>query len=67
MMAWDWACFIAKTLLERSGAVLTFANGGTKRRSRGAIVVVEWPRDQIEQATISGGLGDNQPFRPLTS
>ncbi|SES77378.1 ActS/PrrB/RegB family redox-sensitive histidine kinase [Paracoccus homiensis] len=34
--------FIAKTLLERSGARLTFANGGP-----GAIVRVRWPLDRI--------------------
>ncbi len=36
--------FIAKTLLERSGATLTFENGGT-----GARVIVEWPRYRMEQ------------------
>lgn len=34
--------FIAKTLLERSGARLTFANGGP-----GAVVSVRWPLDRI--------------------
>ncbi|MBM3603996.1 MAG: ActS/PrrB/RegB family redox-sensitive histidine kinase [Alphaproteobacteria bacterium] len=34
--------FIAKTLLERSGARLTFANGGP-----GAVVAVRWPLDRI--------------------
>ncbi len=34
--------FIAKTLLERSGAKLTFENGGPERP--GARVSVEWPR-----------------------
>ncbi len=34
--------FIAKTLLERSGARLSFANGGP-----GAIVTVRWPLDRI--------------------
>ncbi|WP_240542474.1 ActS/PrrB/RegB family redox-sensitive histidine kinase [Paracoccus sp. Arc7-R13] len=34
--------FIAKTLLERSGARLTFANGGP-----GAMVSVRWPLDRI--------------------
>ena len=33
---------IAKTLLERSGARLTFANGGP-----GAMVSVRWPLDRI--------------------
>ena len=47
--------FIAKTLLERSGATVTFANGSdpfltsaeTSFRC-GAIVEVMWPRDRIE-------------------
>jgi two-component system sensor histidine kinase RegB len=36
--------FIAKTLLERTGAVVTFRNG----RRRGAIVSARWPRAAIE-------------------
>ncbi|MEM6373679.1 MAG: ActS/PrrB/RegB family redox-sensitive histidine kinase [Pseudomonadota bacterium] len=47
--------FIAKTLLERSGADLTFANGNDPYAStpvdgqyRGAIVVVTWPRDKVD-------------------
>ena len=36
--------FIAKTLLERTGAVVTFRNG----RRRGAIVSARWPRTAIE-------------------
>ena len=47
--------FIAKTLLERSGAELSFANGvesapgpGGKATKRGAIVEVVWPRGKIE-------------------
>ncbi|MGR3617152.1 MAG: sensor histidine kinase RegB [Paracoccaceae bacterium] len=54
--------FIAKTLLERTGAVLTFANGTDvaaltskikkgKLDRRGAIVVVRWPRDKIDAVT----------------
>lgn len=35
--------FIAKTLLERSGAQLAFANGGP-----GAVVTVRWPLDRIQ-------------------
>jgi two-component system sensor histidine kinase RegB len=47
--------FIAKTLLERSGAELSFANGsthldGTAQAKRGAIVEVIWPRDTIDAA-----------------
>ncbi|MAN56817.1 MAG: ActS/PrrB/RegB family redox-sensitive histidine kinase [Paracoccus sp. (in: a-proteobacteria)] len=45
--------FIAKALLERSGAVLTFANGGP-----GAIVTVRWPLDRI-RADSRVALGDN--------
>jgi two-component system sensor histidine kinase RegB len=36
--------FISKTLLERTGAVVTFQNG----RPRGAIVSARWPRARIE-------------------
>ncbi len=63
--------FIAKTLLERSGAEITFANGSdpflsaeeTPRR-RGAIVEVIWPRKAIEQdaALVHGPLGKNAPL-----
>ena len=55
--------FIAKTLLERSGASLTFANGGNRRSGQGAIVVVEWPRTRIEHLA-EDGLGENQPIVP---
>ena len=56
--------FIAKTLLERSGATLQFANGGARVVSGskgGAIVTVEWPRSSIEATTETarGALGDN--------
>ena len=43
--------FIAKTLLERSGAELTFANGsdGTRAERRlGAVVEVVWPRRKLD-------------------
>lgn len=58
--------FIAKTLLERSGARLSFANGdddpgGDGSDRRGAIVVVEWPRDTVE-ADPADGLGVNLPI-----
>ncbi len=39
--------FISKTLLERTGAVVTFQNG----RPRGAIVSARWPRGRIEVAS----------------
>lgn len=64
--------FIAKTLLERTGAELTFANGSdpyqTLSRSserRGAIVEVSWPRDKIDAQSGENALplGANQPFR----
>lgn len=47
--------FIAKTLLERSGAELSFANGsrpfsGDRHEKRGAIVEVVWPRNMIDAA-----------------
>lgn len=58
--------FIAKTLLERTGARLTFANGADpflteeERPARaGAVVTVSWPRGRIE-VTESGGLGENR-------
>lgn len=59
--------FIAKTLLERSGATLSFANGGARALSGGrggAIVSVEWPRSAIEAPSVSTGrgLGDNVPI-----
>ena len=51
--------FIAKTLLERSGAELTFTNGPT-----GAIVEVSWPRSAIEapDGATAPALGENQPI-----
>jgi two-component system sensor histidine kinase RegB len=56
--------FIAKTLLERSGAKLSFANGAARALSNkrgGAIVRLEWPRSAIEAKveTARGALGDN--------
>lgn len=70
--------FIAKTLLERSGARLTFANGSETPRKRpaspsgppefarptGAIVEVVWRRSDIEaeHASVRGPLGENPKF-----
>ncbi|MFP7672330.1 sensor histidine kinase RegB [Marivita sp. S0852] len=60
--------FIAKTLLERSGAELSFANGGErangKGKRRGAVVEVVWPNDAIIPPTRpkGEGIGENQPF-----
>ncbi|WP_312524637.1 ActS/PrrB/RegB family redox-sensitive histidine kinase [Paracoccus sp. (in: a-proteobacteria)] len=45
--------FIAKTLLERTGAELSFANSG-----HGAVASVVWPRQRIE-AGARGPLGEN--------
>ncbi|THD76827.1 ActS/PrrB/RegB family redox-sensitive histidine kinase [Thalassobius vesicularis] len=63
--------FIAKTLLERSGAELSFANGrepGSHRHNPtqqiGAIVEVVWPRTKID-AQIGENvvpLGENKPL-----
>lgn len=60
--------FIAKTLLERTGATLGFRNGADpflteeERPARsGAVVTVSWPRGRIE-VTDTGGLGENRPI-----
>jgi len=57
--------FIAKTLLERTGAELNFSNGAAnnsdsekKSYSQGALVVITWPLRLIEQKT--GALGANE-------
>jgi len=64
--------FIAKTLLERSGADLSFANGSESFKSQeshsartGAFVEVTWDRDAIAAPTgpESTALGLNQPFQ----
>ncbi|WP_293575021.1 sensor histidine kinase RegB [Phaeobacter sp.] len=61
--------FIAKTLLERSGAQLVFANGLDPNQTltqdpkkRGAIVEVRWPREKIDAATGENAvpLGENK-------
>lgn len=63
--------FIAKTLLERSGAQLTFANGRRKGHAGwagqamgGAIVTVTWQRTDTSAITADHGepLGENQQF-----
>lgn len=63
--------FIAKTLLERSGGEITFANGSDqlttkpRRNSRGgAIAEVLWEINTIIAPEIDGatGLGENKPF-----
>lgn len=62
--------FIAKTLLERSGAEISFANGSDpflapeERPERcGAIVEVVWPRHLIVADDPAGGLGENRAIR----
>jgi two-component system sensor histidine kinase RegB len=61
--------FIAKTLLERSGAELTFANGSDPYTNTpsgnghtGAIVEVKWPRDMIDARVGRNAIpiGENQ-------
>ncbi|NCQ23432.1 MAG: ActS/PrrB/RegB family redox-sensitive histidine kinase [Roseovarius sp.] len=64
--------FIAKTLLERSGAELAFANGSSSFKTMpshaartGALVEVVWQRKRIEGPTgqEAGALGQNAPIR----
>ncbi|MBT8457648.1 MAG: sensor histidine kinase, partial [Alphaproteobacteria bacterium] len=63
--------FIAKTLLERSGAEMSFANGSDplaadpKMGDRtGAIVDVVWPTEAIvaKSEDAATGLGENRPI-----
>ncbi|RLL72421.1 sensor histidine kinase RegB [Paenirhodobacter hankyongi] len=60
--------FIAKTLLERTGARLRFANGlepagedGAAPRRSGAVVEVRWPAARL-LAPETGPLGENVPI-----
>jgi len=62
--------FIAKTLLERTGAELTFANAAdpflstSERPERcGAVVEVRWPLAAL-LAPADVAIGANQPFAP---
>ncbi len=64
--------FIAKTLLERSGAELKFANGSDPRQmrytqpnQRGALVEVIWPRNKIDAQMNPAEvpIGRNQPIK----
>jgi two-component system sensor histidine kinase RegB len=65
--------FIAKTLLERSGAELSFANGFDSFESdpenterTGAVVDVTWPRQALEadnDPLARAALGENLPFQ----
>ncbi|MDC0343816.1 ATP-binding protein, partial [bacterium] len=63
--------FIAKTLLERTGAELTFSNGSdpfqnitSDKNRRGAIVEVVWPRAMIDaqMGPNTVPVGSNQPI-----
>jgi two-component system sensor histidine kinase RegB len=60
--------FIAKTLLERSGAELSFANGNDSGKpdsvNIGAIVEVVWPRSKIDAVFGENAvpIGQNQPL-----
>ena len=59
--------FIAKTLLERTGAKISFSNrdrnqtsAHSKREASGAIVEIYWPRKKVE--STSNLFGENQNF-----
>ncbi len=59
--------FIAKTLLERSGAEISFANGSTggepkpdTANPRGAIVEVIWPRDKVDASMNQNRIGKGE-------
>jgi len=52
--------FIAKTLLERSGATLTFRNASG--RGEGAMVIIEWPRERF-LSDASALAGELEPTR----
>ncbi|HLS18638.1 MAG TPA: hypothetical protein VK090_02425, partial [Paracoccaceae bacterium] len=68
--------FIARTLLERTGAKLSFANGSDKRgkppgqadlahrHPPGAIIEIRWPPGAViaPQAEARGALGPNRRF-----
>ncbi|SPF79529.1 sensor histidine kinase RegB [Pseudoprimorskyibacter insulae] len=63
--------FIAKTLLERSGAELSFANGSAlfarsegKGNRTGAIVELVWPKSRIVAEPSASPIGENLPFLP---
>ncbi|NNE52049.1 MAG: ActS/PrrB/RegB family redox-sensitive histidine kinase [Sulfitobacter sp.] len=57
--------FIAKTLLERTGARLRFANGAGQGRFAGAVVEVIWPRAKLDAQDQMAELA-RQPNRPIT-
>lgn len=61
--------FIAKTLLERSGAEMTFANGseagGATGERTGAVVEARWRREIFASADVAerAALGENHPIQ----
>lgn len=64
--------FIAKTLLERSGAQVSFQNGARPAQGKdlafpkdwsGAVVTLRWSRAAIE-SPAEGGLGENRAIGP---
>ena len=64
--------FIAKTLLERTNAEVSFANGSdpfafadTVEHHIGAIVEVTWPRDEIDARSGINALKSGQNERIL--
>ncbi len=59
--------FIAKTLLERSGAEISFANGSSSLKGkkdvqmrRGAVVEVIWPRAKVDAAMNPSAVGKGE-------
>ncbi|MBB3997712.1 two-component system sensor histidine kinase RegB [Aureimonas pseudogalii] len=61
--------FIAKTLLERSGARIVFGNRPEADRP-GALVAISWPREAFGRASDPRGelvLGESDPFMALPS
>jgi two-component system sensor histidine kinase RegB len=56
--------FIAKTLLERSGASVSLANRSAP--DRGAMVTIVWPRAQVDAGTAAGNM-PNAASRPAAA
>ena len=56
--------FIAKTLLERTGATLTVENRADKGPATGAVVTLRWPLQRIA-ADATAPLGENTPISPM--
>lgn len=58
--------FIAKNLLERSGATLVFANGSAREgRRRGAVIEISWPLEAVADVSNShrSALGENMQLQ----